>query len=98
MRESAYQNKLIHKLKKLLPGCFILKNDASYVQGVPDLIVLFEDRWAMLEVKKSSSAESQANQEYWIEHLNHMSFAAFISPENEEDILYAIQRSFGLIG
>lgn len=97
MREAAYQNKLIRKLEKLIPGCFILKNDSSYVQGVPDLIILYSDRWAMLEVKRATSAVNQANQEYWVNRLNEMSFAAFIWPENEEDVLYELQRSFGLV-
>lgn len=96
-RENVYQTKLIAKLKDILPGCIILKNDASYLQGVPDLIVLWGMFWAMLEVKKTSCSSSQPNQEYWVDQLNEMSFAAFICPENEEDVLYELQRSFGLI-
>lgn len=96
MNENAYQPKLIKKLEKLFPGCFILKNDSAYRPGVPDLVVLFNDRWAMLEVKKAKDAEKQPNQEWYVELLDGMSFAAFIYPENEKDVLNDLQQAFGL--
>ena len=92
--ESQYQAKLIQKLCQIFPGCFILKNDSGYMQGVPDLLVLFEDKWAMLEVKESPTAAEQPNQRYYVEKLDSMSFAAFIYPENEEDVLYDLQQAF----
>jgi len=98
MNESAYQRKLIMKLNKLFPGCMILKNDPSYMQGVPDIIILFNDRWAMLEIKISPDASSQANQQHYIERLDRMSYAAFINPENEEDVFYDLQLTFGTLG
>lgn len=96
MSESRYQAYLIKELKQRIPNCVILKNDASYLQGVPDIIILFEDRWAMLEIKKGPRSPSQPNQEYYISLLNKMSFASFIDPDSEEDVLYELQRSFGL--
>lgn len=97
MRESRYQAGLIDRLRALFPGCFILKNDPTYIQGVPDIILLFENQWAMLEVKATSKSSVQPNQLYYIEQLNHMSFASFISPSTEEDVLYELQQSFGLV-
>lgn len=97
MAENKYQRQLIKKLKILFPGCFILKNDPSYLQGVPDLILLYNDRWAMLEVKIKINASEQPNQRYYIERLSELSFAAFISPDNEEEVLYELQRTFGLV-
>jgi hypothetical protein len=93
-RESKYQAQLISKLRKLFPGCVVMKNDANYLQGIPDLIILFGPCWAMLEVKKSRHARSEPNQEHYIRKLNDMSFAAFIYPENEEEVLRGLQRSF----
>ena len=75
-------------------GCVILKNDSEYIQGIPDLLVLFRDRWAMLEVKASEDSPNQPNQEWYIARLNKMSFAAFIYPENEEEVLNDLQRAF----
>lgn len=97
VHENQYQQKLIKKLKVMFYGCYVLKNDASYNQGIPDLIVLFEDKWAMLEVKIKSNAAEQPNQSYYVEQLSKMSFAAFISPDNEEEVLYELQRAFGVI-
>lgn len=72
----------------------MLKNDSSYIQGIPDLIILFRDRWAMLEVKGSAKAPRQPNQEYYVRVLGEMSFAAFIYPENEEEVLRDLQQAF----
>lgn len=94
MRENAYQAELIKKLRILFPGCFILKNDSGYMQGVPDLLVLYKAWWAMLEVKISEHEPFQPNQEYYIQMLDDMSFAACIYPANEEDVLDALQRQF----
>jgi 3-hydroxymyristoyl/3-hydroxydecanoyl-(acyl carrier protein) dehydratase len=88
---------LVNKLREIFPGCIILKNDPSYMQGVPDIILLFENMWAMLEIKITALAHKQPNQEYYIALLNRMSFASFIYPENEEDVLYDLQLAFGLI-
>lgn len=94
MRESTYQAGLIGRIRDRLPGCLILKNDSSYIQGILDLTVLWEKYWAMLEVKVSADAPVQPNQEYYVELADSMSFAAFIFPENEEEVLNAMERSF----
>lgn len=94
MLESQYQKLLIEKLEDMFPGCFILKNDAGYRQGIPDLAIFYGNRWAFLEVKASAKAAVRPNQSYYVRMLNEMSFAAFIYPENEETILDGLQRSF----
>ena len=97
MRERDYQAKLIKKLKQIFPGCIVLKNDSGYMQGIPDLTVLYKDRWAALEVKVREPRSSDAfepNQEWFLETMNEMSFAACIFPENEEDVLSGIQQAF----
>lgn len=91
--ENDYQATLIIKIKQRLPECMVLKNDAKYIQGIPDLMVLNGDRWAALECKKSKYAPSRPNQPYYISKMNEMSFAAKIYPENEEEVLDALQRS-----
>lgn len=95
MKENQFQSRLIKKLKTLFPGCQILKNDAGYLEGVPDLIVLFEDKWAMLEVKGWSLARRSPAQDYYVRLFNDMSFAAYICPENEKDVLNDLQLAFG---
>lgn len=93
--EARFQSSLISKLRKRFEGCVILKNDANYIQGIPDLLILYRDRWAALECKRSSRSPHRPNQDYYVELLNRMSFAAFIYPENEEEILNAMEHTFG---
>lgn len=97
MKESQYQARLIKKIRQLLPGCVILKNDPTYMQGVPDILILYNTEWAMLEVKMFDDARTQPNQEYYIGILDSMSFASFINPQNEEAVLHDLQRSFGIV-
>ena len=94
MTENRYQAKLIKKLEKLFPDCVILKNDSGYKQGILDLTILWNQFWASLEVKASASAPERPNQGYYIERLDKMSFAARIHPENEEEVLSALQQAF----
>jgi len=92
--EAQYQNKLIPRLRIIFPGCMVLKNDSQYIQGILDLTILYENMWAMLEVKLKPDSPFQPNQEHYIEQLDKMSFAAVIHPENEEEVLDALQRAF----
>lgn len=94
MLESKFQTKVIRRLRSLFPGCVILKNDPNYLQGILDWTILFEDKWAMLEIKASRISREQPNQHYYAEILDDMSFAAFIFPENEEEVLRELQQAF----
>ena len=96
MRENTYQAKLIKKLKDIFPGCLVLKNDAGYLQGFPDLTILWKNHWATLECKKDAKAHRQPNQEYYVQMTDEMSFSRFVYPENEEDVLRELQQAFGL--
>jgi len=98
MTENRYQAKLIKRLKHDLPGCMVLKQDANYLQGIPDLLILRGEHWAALEVKQNAKAEHQPNQDWYVTQMNAMSFARFIYPENEEDILHELREQFGLEG
>ena len=95
MLEKDFQRNLIKKLKAMFPNCVVLKTDPDYIQGFPDLIILYNDKWAALECKRSKTASHRPNQDYYVENLNGMSFAAFICPENEEEVLYGLQQAFG---
>ena len=87
MLENKFQAKLIKEIKNEFPGCIVLKNDPTYIQGVPDLLVVHNNRWAALEVKKNAKAHKQPNQEYYVEKMDSMSFARFVSPENKDQVL-----------
>lgn len=90
--ESGFQDRLINKLENLFPGCMVFKMDQ--IQGIPDLLVLYKDKWASLECKRSASAKRQPNQEYYVGKMNEMSFSRFVSPENKEEVLYELQQVF----
>ena len=90
--ESGFQDKLRDELKNLFPGCMIFKMDQ--VQGIPDLLILYKDKWASLENKKSANAKRQPNQEYYVDKMNEMSFSRFIYPENKEEVLNDLYKAF----
>ena len=94
VRETQFSRELREELKELFPGCIILRNDPNQRQGIPDLIILYEDKWAALEVKRSRTAAHQPNQDYYVDLLNEMSYSNFIFPENKEEILDEIQQTF----
>lgn len=87
MLERYFQREVIENLKDRFPGCIVLKNDPSYKQGVPDLIILWKKKWATLECKKDERSSHQPNQEYYVDKMDEMSFSAFIYPENKQEVL-----------
>ena len=93
--ESKFQSQLIRDLKSIFEGCVVLKNDPTYLQGLPDLLILYKDKWAALECKREKDAHHQPNQEYYIDKLNNMSYASFICPENREEVINELQQTFG---
>lgn len=93
MKESEFQTSLIKEIKALFPGCLILKNDANYIQGFPDLLILYEKKWAALECKATAKSSHRPNQDYYVDILDGMSFARFISPENKEEVLDELQQT-----
>lgn len=94
-KESEFQRNLKKRLESEFPGCIVLKNDADYIQGIPDLLILHKDRWAMLECKRSSKASHQPNQDYYVEKLDGMSYASFVYPENIEEVFHDLRETFG---
>jgi hypothetical protein len=88
--ENVFQSNVIKRIKSMLPGAIVLKNDSSYIQGIPDLSVFYGRHWAMLECKKGEFESHQPNQDYYVAKAANDSFGAFIFPENEDDVLNAL--------
>jgi hypothetical protein len=97
MLERGFQPKLMKEIEDRLPGCIVTKVE-PYIQGFPDLLVLYKDRWALLECKKSAKAAHQPNQDDYVELANNMSFSRFVYPENKEEVLDELQHAFGAKG
>lgn len=93
-QEREFQAKLIKELKSMFNGCLVMKLDSSYIQGIPDLLILYKNKWATLECKKNSGAIKQPNQTYYVDLMNKMSFSRFICPQNKEEILSELQQAF----
>lgn len=94
MLENRFKTNLIQDLKNLFPGCIVVHLDPNEIQGIPDLLVLYKDKWAALEGKKTANASVRPNQSYYVNKMNDMSYAAFVYPENKEEVLYEISRVF----
>lgn len=89
--ESKFKSQLIADIQRLYPGAIILKTDANQIQGMVDNIILYENRWAGFEAKRSKFSPFRPNQNYYIRLLNQMSFAQAVYPENKEEFLYDLQ-------
>lgn len=94
MKESAFQASIKKEIAKKYPGSIVLKTDPTQKQGIPDLIVLYGKHWAALEVKRSDKAKHRPNQDYYIERMNRMSYASFISPENKKEVYSEMEKLF----
>lgn len=94
MLENRFKTKLVREIKDMLPGSMVLHLDPNEIQGIPDLLVLYRDKWAVLEGKKSARASHRPNQDYYVGLMNDMSFAAFIYPENKDEVLEELYLYF----
>lgn len=94
MKEGKFQTEFRKRLEQLFPGCLVFKTHEQYRQGTPDLFMVWGLRWAAFEVKRDAYAHIQPNQVHYIDLMDDMSFAAIVYPENVEEVLGALQRSF----
>lgn len=94
MKENKFQSNLKKELKDKFPGCIVTKLDSGDIQGIPDLLILYKNKWATLENKKDSKAHKQPNQEYYVNKMNEMSFSRFIYPENKDEVLNELTEMF----
>jgi hypothetical protein len=94
MLENKFKTKLIKEIKARFPGSFVFHLDPTEMQGAPDLLVIYKNKWAMLEGKKNAKATTRPNQEYYVDLFNKLSFAQIIFPENAEEVLDEMERSF----
>lgn len=93
-KERDFQKNLKKELESMFPGCIVTKLDSSYIQGIPDLLILYNDKWATLENKRHAKASRQPNQDYYVDKMNNMSFSRFIYPENKDEVLEELKHAF----
>lgn len=94
-KENLYKRALAKVIEERFPGCIVLKNDEQLMQGIPDMTILWGCSYAVLEVKRSADAPFRPNQEFYVDYITSMGGLAFvIYPENEKEVLDALQHSF----
>lgn len=93
--EGRFKEEFSNELSFLFPDIVMLKNDEQMLQGVPDMLLLFEDKWAMLEFKANENSAVQPNQRYYVGLFNTMSYSTFVFPENRDEVLEELSRHFG---
>jgi hypothetical protein len=82
-------------LEARFPGIVIIKQDPNTsFQGVPDHLLLYEDKWAALETKRAVRSKRQPNQEFYVEKLNNLSYSAFVHPGNKQQVLDDLECVF----
>lgn len=94
--EGDFQSGLRKRIEREFPGSMVLRNDPQWIQGIPDLMIIFEDKWAALECKRNEKEKHQRNQDHYVELMNRMSYSSFVYPENEEDVLNELHEAFGI--
>lgn len=96
-KESEFKSELYKEIRNRFPGSEVLPNDANYLQGVPDATVFFPNgRYFMLEGKRSSTSRRRPNQDYYVHESPLSANAAFIEPENAEEVLSELERRYYL--
>lgn len=94
MPENKFKTRLAAEIEELFPGCIVVHLDPNEIQGIPDLLVLYKNKWAALEGKKEANASHRPNQDYYVDLMDRMSFARFVYPENKEEVLHELQQAF----
>ena len=97
--EGNFKKNLINKIKKEFPGCIVKKLEADYDNGVPDILILYKDKWATLEAKKdkgevTKERKNKLAQDYYVAKMNEMSYSSYVYPENQKEVLNALKVHF----
>lgn len=94
-KESKFKNEVLkNRILASHPEALLIDVDPTNYKSFPDLLVLNGRTWAALETKRNSKARRQANQGYYVDLLDYLSFSRFVSPENIEEVLYDLGKHF----
>lgn len=94
--EIPFERKFCKKLRDLHPDVYVMKNDASLVQGFPDRVIYFHDKYAILEFKRSANASRRPNQDWYINNFAQYTYSSYVYPENAEQVFNDLCLFFGL--
>lgn len=91
--EGKFKKQAKDRIAEMLPGCFMHEMKMGS-QGIPDTLIIFGERWALLEFKESENAHRQPNQKYYVDLFNSWGYASFVYPENVETVLQELDEWF----
>lgn len=94
MQESEFQRRFKKRIQTEFPGCTVMKQDSRQIQGIPDLIILYKSKYAVLEMKKSEHANHRPNQDFYISKFGQWVYSSFCYPENEEEVITGLKGWF----
>lgn len=85
-KESDFQKEVAGWLRK--QGCRVIKQDPAIgkQKGIPDLLLLKEGWWGMLEIKAAKNSSHQPGQDDWVAWADDNSYGKFVYPGNWEQI------------
>ena len=92
--ESAFKHSVLRYIENRFPGAIVLHVDTGLHRSYPDVFILYRNRWAALEFKRSENSKHRPNQDYYVDIFNAMSYASFIYPENEGKVLNELEYAF----
>ena len=87
VNESIFQSGFVKTLRRDYPGAIVFKTDSQQTQGIPDILMLYGSHWFAFEMKKYKDASHRPNQDYYIKCFSKYTYAAFVYPENVDEVL-----------
>lgn len=93
MTENQYQLMLIKEIRSWDQDIFVFPMDGGDYQGFQDILILYKDMYALLEVKMAEDSHRQPNQDWYVEYFSQHVFSSFIWPEIEREVLNDLQHT-----
>jgi len=94
MLEATFKARFIERLRCRLRGVDLDIIHNTTGNSKPDLIILGSPNWAALEFKKTARSKTRPNQPYHVERMNAKSYARFVYPTIEEEVLDELEELF----
>jgi hypothetical protein len=94
VKESKFEQDFCRRLRNVDKDVIVVK--LTGISGIPDRIVLYHDKFVLLEFKRSKNASHRPLQDWYIDHFDGWGLARFVYPENGEEVFSEVLDWFGL--
>lgn len=92
--ESTFEKEFCKALRQTLGERYTYTFKLTAAKGIPDRLILYKDKYALLEFKQYKNAKKQPGQETWVGHFDNLAYAAIVYPENAEKVMQDILNYF----